>query len=142
MSQMTPAPPAVPNGSTAVRRTFAEIMDDLKKPIPERLIKTKTVPTRKGSYTADYIHHATVRDLLDHYAPGWESRLRIQEANGKVYVICSLTIHAADQSVTREGAGNEEADYDAFGDPSSNAHAQALRRAAMEFGLARELWRK
>src|SRR5690606_24409134 len=105
-------------------------------------ISTKQVKTKKGSYSADYIHHAVIRDLLDFYAPGWEASADVYEAKGLLYVRLALTIHGSDQSATRVGLGNEQSDLDAVGDPSSNAHAQALRRAAMEFGLGRDLWRK
>jgi len=101
------------------------------------------VPTKKGgTYTADYIHHAVVRDLLDFFAPGWESTVSVQGIADKVYVTLRLFIIGSDRSCSREGIGNEDDAIDSYGDPSSNAHAQALRRAAMEFGLGRELWRK
>jgi hypothetical protein len=124
-------------------RPLADILADLAKPIPPRLLKTKKVPKKNGGgYEATYTHHTTIRDLLDFYAPGWEWRLQVYEAKGLLYVIGTLTLHGADGSVSRDGVGNEDSELDGFGDPSSNAEAQALRRAAMAHGLGRDLWKK
>ena len=114
------------------------ILADLRKPIPERLISQKDT----GKYKADYVHHAVIRDLLDYHAPGWWSETRLEGIGGKVYVIVRLTVIGSDGSCAREGIGNEDEHEEGYGDPSSNAHAMALRRAAMEFGLGRALWRK
>ena len=119
-------------------KTLAAILADLRKPVHEKYIKKKDT----GRYQAEYIHHATVRDLLDYYAPGWWSEVRIEHAGDKLYVVVALTIVGSDASCRREGIGNESDDLDGYGDPSSNAHAMALRRAAMEFGLGRNLWKK
>ena len=132
--------------------TLFEILERLRWPVPDRLISTKRVP---GKYDAAYIRHTVVRDLLDLYAPGWESRTSITSLDGRVYVTVSLTLHGSDGSITRDGIGNELDEIEepetsagtakrgpSYGDPSSNAQAQALRRAAMEFGLGRALWKK
>ena len=119
-------------------KTLAEILSDLRKPVPPKYISRKST----GKFSADYIHHTTVRDLLDFYAPGWWSSTKVQGIAGKIYVTVSLTIIGSDGSITREGIGNEDDVVKGYGDPSSNAAAMALRRAAMELGLGRDLWRK
>lgn len=119
-------------------RTLAEILDALREPVSQRHLATKNT----GKFTATYVHHAVVRDYLDLRAPGWEWRVRIEHAAGKLYVIGALTLHGSDGSVTREGVGNEDDSIDGYGDSSSNAEAQALRRAAMACGFCRDLWRK
>ena len=124
-------------------RPIAEIYADLKKDIPARLIRQKDT----GKFEADYVHHATMRDLLDHFAPGWEWTETPRLMDGKVYMTGALTIVGLDEegcptSCTREATGNEDSSVDSFGDPSSNASAQALRRAAMAHGLGRALWKK
>lgn len=125
-------------------KTLAEILRDLRKPIPAKKIKKKKVPIKKGGfYEADYVHHTTIRDLLDYYAPGWETTVHVQGIAGKIYITVRLMITGSDGlSIAREGVGNEDDAMEGYGDPSSNAHAMALRRAAMEFGLGRDLWRK
>lgn len=124
-------------------RRLGDIMHDLALPVPPSKLATKDT----GRFKADYIPHTTVRDYLDHFAPGWEWRTRLFEAGGKIYVTGTLTIiaYAGDDTllkVSRDGTGNEAEDLDGYGDPSSNAEAMALRRAAMAFGLGRDLWRK
>lgn len=161
LSHRTPTAPSVPPSpqanapGTDTSHPFAPrtkplslILTDLTRPIPSRLIKSKRVPTKNGgSYTADFVPHTTIRDLLDFYAPGWEWNVRIAAHDGKMYVVGTLTLHgidanAAPTSQSRDGIGNEDSDLDSFGDPSSNAEAQALRRAAMAHGLGRALWKK
>lgn len=138
--ETTSPTPAVEVVSRAPRsRTLAAILSDFKRAIPERLLRTKKVPG-KGGFEATYCHHTTIRDLLDYYAPGWEWSLRVYEAKGLLYITGTLTIHGSDGSISRDGVGNEDSELDGFGDPSSNAEAQALRRAAMAFGLGRALW--
>ena len=133
-----PAGPAAP-----FLRTLREVVAALALPIPARLVATKKVPTKGGSsYSASYVHHATVRDLLDHHAPGWLWSVRLYDAAGTLYVVGTLTLVGSDGSQARDGIGNEADDLDGYGDPSSNAEAQALRRAAMAHGLCRDLWRR
>jgi hypothetical protein len=121
-------------------KTLSEILQALKEPVPEGLVSVKDAVY----YTADYIHHVDVRNLLDERAPGWWSKVQLFGIAGKVYVVLTLIIHGSDGTITREGIGNapDHLGPTDYGDPSSNAHAMALRRAAMEFGLFREGWRK
>lgn len=121
-------------------KLLGQILHDLRKPVPEKYIQLKDT----GKFKARFIPHTTVRDLLDYCAPGWWSETRIEGIGGKVYVTVRLTIMGSDQSCSREGIGNEDDDLGDkdWGDPSSNAHAMVLRRAAMEFGLGRSLWGK
>lgn len=126
-----------------MHRPLADIYADLARPIPREHLATKKVPTKKGSsYEATYVNHATLRDLLDAMAPGWEWSTSLWYADGNVYVIGTLTIVGNDGRVSRDGIGNADAELDGYGDPSSNADAMAMRRAAMAHGLGRELWRK
>ena len=124
-------------------RPIAEIYADLKKDIPARLIETKDT----GKFTADFVPHYTIRDMLDHFAPGWEWTETPHLFDGKIYLTGALTIVGLDEDGnvtkhTREATGNEDSTVGGFGDPSSNASAQALRRAAMSHGLGRNLWKK
>lgn len=119
-------------------KALADILADLRRPIPGKYIRQKNT----GKFKADYVHHAVVRDLLDYYAPGWEWTEKLFSVDGKVYVRGALTLHGSDHSQTREAIGNEDSELEGYGDPSSNSSAQALRRAAMAHGLGRHLWRK
>ena len=119
-------------------RPLADIYADLKKEPDPRQLSTKDT----GKFKATYMHHAVIRDGLDHYAPGWEWLTNIQGIEGKIYVTGTLIINGSDGRVSRDGIGNEDDDVAGYGDPSSNADAQALRRAAMAHGFCRSLWKK
>ncbi|WP_218081173.1 Rad52/Rad22 family DNA repair protein [Anthocerotibacter panamensis] len=136
-----------PPGPVRVR-AFAEIMADLSRPVPPRLIRTR----QQDGATIPYIPWHTINHLLDHYAPGWEGKIsEIRFSNDRIYVVYALTIHASDCSVTRMATGTEllkgtdrqgKPREIAFGDPSSNAESQAFRRAAARFGLGLHLYEK
>lgn len=140
-----PAIAAAPLSATHEQflKPLRAIVDALARPIPPRLISQKKVPTKKGgSYSADFVHHATICDLLDYHAPGWAWNVCLFDTAGKLYVVGTLTLVGTDGTQARDGIGNADDDLDGYGDPSSNAEAQALRRAAMAHGLGRALWRK
>ncbi|MEM6327432.1 MAG: hypothetical protein AAF791_09975 [Bacteroidota bacterium] len=124
-------------------RPLADIYTDLREDPPASKLATKST----GRFSATYMHHAVVRDFLDLYAPGWEWTVRLQHIGGLLYCIGTLTLWGTDAegrmvSVSRDGTGNERDEVSGYGDPSSNAEAQALRRAAMAHGFCRALWRK
>ena len=129
-------PEPLPDSKTFLR-PLKDIYADLKKPPKQRHLLTKQVP---GKYNATYMPHTWIRNYLDHYAPGWSWQVDIKGVDGKIYVRGTLTIHGLDGSVARDGLGNESEDVSSYGDPSSNAEAQALRRAAMSHGFCRALW--
>lgn len=118
------------------KRPLAEIMADLKKPIPDSVVKSKTLKGNKIRFVPWYNYVK----MLNYYAPGWESESEIRQCGEKTTVTPKLTIHAEECSVTRTGVGIENTDLDKFGDAVSNANAQALRKACAFFGMAIELW--
>ncbi len=59
---------------------------------------------------------------------------------GKVIVVARITIPCAEGFVYREASGQEEEEGIKYGDSSSNAEAQALKRAAAKFGLGLYLY--
>ncbi len=118
-------------------RTIAEIISDLSKPIPERLIRTKTVSGQKIKFLS---WHTAVR-FLDLYAPGWSYEIRhLSGIGGKLVVVSRISILCAEGIVYREATGQEDEDVSSWGDSSSNAEAQALKRAAAKFGLGLYLY--
>lgn len=129
-------------------KTLAEILTDLRKPIPPAKLKEK----RQGGSRITFCPHYTVCDLLDYYAPGWEWSLDATVGHDRFYLVGTLTLHGSDGSITRSATGTEtlkrvdkdtgEEKEHAYGDPSSNAEGMCLRRAAMKCGLGRDLWRK
>lgn len=118
-------------------RPLADIISDLSKPIPDRLIRTKTVSGQKIKFLS---WHTAVR-FLDLYAPGWSYEIRhLSGIGGKLVVVSRISIPCAEGIVYREATGQEDEDVSSWGDSSSNAEAQALKRAAAKFGLGLYLY--
>ncbi|MFN2456043.1 MAG: Rad52/Rad22 family DNA repair protein [Pyrinomonadaceae bacterium] len=124
---------------TEPQRTIADIINDLSKPIPDRLLRTKTV----GGQKIRFIPWHTAVKFLDLYAPGWSYEIRsVTGINNRVIVVARIVISCAEGTIYREATGQEEADVGSYGDPSSNAESMSLRRAAAKFGLGLYLYDK
>ena len=118
-------------------RTIAEIINDLSKPLPARFIKTKTV----GGQKIRFLPWHTAVKFLDLYATGWSYEIRhLAGIGGKLVIVARVVIPCAEGLVYREAAGQEDEDVRGYGDSSSNAEAQALKRAAAKFGLGLYLY--
>ena len=118
------------------RRPITDILTDLRKPISPRFIKQRTF---KGN-RIDFVSWYDLNRLMDFYCPGWEFSLNTSFDGSKVCVIGSLTIKAYEGDFTRSATGNENSDLDTYGDPYSNAEAQAFRRCCARWGLGLHLW--
>ena len=118
-------------------RSITEIINDLAKPIPHRLLKSKTV----GGQKILFLPWHTAVKFLDLYAPGWSYEIRhLTGIGGKLVLVSRISIPCAEGVVYREATGQEDEDVDKFGDPSSNAESMSLRRAAAKFGLGLGLY--
>lgn len=127
-----PTPPAY-------RRGIREIQEDLKKPIPASLLKTKS----KGNNAITFVSWYDVVKMLDWYAPGWCYEIRdITPIGGQTTVVARITIPAAEGDIYREAAGIEDDEVKGYGDTTSNAESMALRRCAAKFGLGLYLYDK
>ena len=130
--EATGTPPDLPE------RTLAEIVSDLKRPIPKRLLSTKTL---KGNKITFCPWHRVVK-LLDHYTDArWDYEVIDKTITASHFLITvRITIHASDRSAFRDGTGIEALEVKGYGDYSSNAESMALRRAAAKFGLGLSLY--
>lgn len=118
-------------------RSIGDIINDLSKPIPARLLRTKTV----GGQKIRYLPWHTAVKFLDLYAPGWSYEVRhVTGIGGKLVIVSRVSIPCTEGVVYREATGLEDEDVDRFGDPSSNAESMSLRRAAAKFGLGLYLY--
>jgi hypothetical protein len=122
----------------AFRRPILEILEDLKKPVDKRFIKTKVL---KGNQI-HYISWYTLTRLLDYHAPGWDWKITTSFDGSRVCVMGELTVKAFEGDFTRSATGNEFSEVEHFGDTYSNAEAMAFRRACARFGLGLALWEK
>ena len=128
--QQTPAP--------VVPLSFAKTLSTLKQPVEPRLIKTREGwRDRNGNqHMVEYVEWHTVADILDRVAPTWSHAVRgIVQIGEMVAVTCAITI----EGVTREGVGTGNADNETG---IKKAEHDALKRAAIKFGIARELYQR
>lgn len=137
---MESMPPPSDATETASRRPLADILADLAKPIPQRHLRTK----KQGGATLTFCPWYRTQKILDHYTRGfWEMEVTsVQTTEERLVVVVRLSIHAAEGIVAREATGTELLSVTAYGDPSSNAEAQAFKRACARFGLGLHLYEK
>ncbi len=118
--------------------SFAKTLSTLKQPVDPRLIKTREGWTdRQGNkHLVEYVEWHAVADILDRVAPTWSHSVRgIVQIGDMVAVTCAISI----DGVTREGVGTGNADNETG---IKKAEHDALKRAAIKFGIARELYQR
>lgn len=142
-----------PVSSAASVQTLHPVIEDAKAPrgdgefstLLKQLsegIRKEDVKQREGwrdrngnSHFVDYVEWHRVADLLDELAPTWSHSVRIIVQIGEyVAAIAAITING----ITREGVGTGSADSETG---IKKAEHDALKRAAVKFGVARELYR-
>jgi len=112
--------------------TPVDVWKELRKPFPKEVIGK--IP--KGGVMLDYVGHAAVTDRLLQVDPTWtwepfavrEDGLPATDKVGNLWI--RLTING----VTRIGVGDGATAKECIGD--------AIRNAAMRFGVALDLWTK
>ncbi|HEX8070639.1 MAG TPA: Rad52/Rad22 family DNA repair protein [Pyrinomonadaceae bacterium] len=125
-------------GAPVVPLAFANTLRTLRQPIDPKLIKTREGwRDRNGQvHAVEYVEWHTVADLLDRVAPTWSHAVRgIVQIGDMVAVTAAITIGG----VTREGVGTGTADNETG---IKKAEHDALKRAAIKFGIARELYQR
>lgn len=117
---------------------FAATLKDLKAPIDPHLIKQREGWRDRNGNThyVDYVEWHTVADILDRLAPDWSHTVREIKDFGPIIIVrVAITIGG----VTREGLGTGTSESELG---IKKAEHDALKRAAVKFGVARELYRK
>jgi hypothetical protein len=117
---------------------FVETLKELSQAVSPELVKQRIGwRDRAGrDHEVDYVEWHAVADLLDRICPDWTHEVTgIKQIGDFVAVTASITI----KGVTRQGVGTGSA-YDEKG--IKKAEHDALKRAAVKFGVARELYRK
>ena len=126
--------------STAIieEEGFEAILAALSEPLPETVIRQRVGwrdPSGEERWV-DYIDWHTAADILDRACPDWSHEVRdITVIGDLVAVTAAITI----KGVTRCGVGVDSAS-DERG--IKGAEHDALKRAAVKFGLARSLYSK
>jgi hypothetical protein len=130
--------PEVESQAEVVAMPFVETLKELSQAVSPELIRQRIGwRDRAGrEHEVDYVEWHVVADLLDRICPNWSHEvLNIKQIGDYVAITASITI----QGVTRQGVGTGSA-YEEKG--IKKAEHDALKRAAVKFGIARELYRK
>jgi hypothetical protein len=126
------------NSEQQARAEFAETLAALKQKIDPSQIRTREGWTDRSGNThiVEYVEWHTVADILDRIVPSWSHSVRsISQIGDLVAVTASITI----DGVTREGIGTGTAESEMG---IKKAEHDALKRAAVKFGIARELYQR
>lgn len=128
-----------PEQSTGEPSPIWDVLQALKEPVPaERLQQREGWKRGDGSVQMiDYIEWHTACDILDENFPEWTHSIKeVSVVADVVYCIVALTI----AGITREGLGCGMLSRGETG--FKKAEHDALKRAAVKFGVARDLYHK
>lgn len=117
---------------------FSTTLKELRKTVDPNLIRQRAGRRdRNGNvHMIEYVEWHTVADVLDDTAPNWAHTVKdIRSIGDIVTVTVAITI----DGVTREGIGTGKAISETG---IKKAEHDALKRAAVKFGIARELYKK
>lgn len=112
-------------------RPLADILGDLRRPIPDHIIQSKQVGARRFRF----ISAKDTVSILDQFAPGWEGHVtNIYAVHDRLFVSYKITLHAREGKFSRESTGSTLLDSSGA-DPAVAGEEQAFRNAAAKFGL-------
>lgn len=117
---------------------FSTTLKELRKTVDPNLIRQRAGRRdRDGNvHMVEYVEWHTVADVLDDNAPNWAHSVKdIRSIGDVITVTVAITI----DGVTREGIGTGKAISETG---IKKAEHDALKRAAVKFGIARELYKK
>ena len=117
---------------------FTATLKELRKHIDPNLVRQREGwRDRNGNVrTVDYIEWHTVADILDETASNWEHSIKDIRTFGDVIAV---TVAISINGITREGIGTGNANSEMG---IKKAEHDALKRAAVKFGIARDLYKK
>lgn len=137
-SAIKPSPAIANKAGQVIPLEFVNTLRALRQPVDPKLVKTREGWTdRQGNrHTVEYVEWHTVADILDRTCPTWSHAVRsVAQIGDAVSVTAAITI----DGVTREGVGTGAADSETG---IKKAEHDALKRAAVKFGIARELYQR
>ena len=117
---------------------FSSTLRELRKNVDPHLVRQREGwRDRNGNVQmVDYVEWHTVADILDETAPNWSHAVKdIREIGNIITVTVAITI----DGITREGIGTGAAQSELG---IKKAEHDALKRAAVKFGIARDLYKK
>ena len=117
---------------------FSSTLRELRKHVDPDLVRQREGRRDNSGnvHMVEYIEWHTVADILDEVAPNWTHTVKDIRAIGDIMIVtAAITI----DSVTREGVGTGRARSETG---IKKAEHDALKRAAVKFGIARDLYKK
>lgn len=117
---------------------FSSTLRELRKNVDPNLVRQREGwRDRNGNVQmVDYVEWHTVADILDETAPNWAHNIKDIQQIGD---IMTVTVAISIDGVTREGIGTGVA-HSEMG--IKKAEHDALKRAAVKFGIARDLYKR
>ena len=123
-------------------QNFDAILAELETPFPPELVEFKPGAVASSGDRAlalAYVDARAYQSRLDASAPGWSNTYRREYPDGRVVIVCVLTV----AGVTREAVGEcllASDDGRIENNAATSAEAQAFKRACAMFGLGRYLY--
>ena len=117
---------------------FSSTLKELRKTVDPNLVRQRAGRRDRNGQThmVEYVEWHTVADILDEHAPNWGHSIKdIRPIGDIITVTVAITI----DGVTREGIGTGRL---ASETGIKKAEHDALKRAAVKFGIARELYKR
>ncbi|MGC2235240.1 MAG: Rad52/Rad22 family DNA repair protein [Pyrinomonadaceae bacterium] len=117
---------------------FTSTLKELRKNVDPELVKQREGWRDRNGNThfVDYVEWHTVADILDETAPNWSHSVKDIRQIGDIFTV---TVAITIDDVTREGIGTGVANSELG---IKKAEHDALKRAAVKFGIARDLYKK
>jgi len=117
---------------------FTSTLKELRKNVDPNLVKQREGWRDRNGNThyVDYVEWHTVADILDSNAPNWSHAVKDIRQIGDIFTV---TVAITIDGVTREGIGTGTADSELG---IKKAEHDALKRAAVKFGIARDLYKR
>ena len=118
--------------------SFSTTLRELRKNVDPNLVKQREGWRDRNGHVqmVDYVEWHTVADILDEKAPDWGHTVKdIRQIGDIMTVTVAITV----DGITREGIGTGLAQNEMG---IKKAEHDALKRAAVKFGIARDLYKK
>src|SRR4051812_11688009 len=117
---------------------FSRTLKELRKNVDPQLVRQRAGRRDQNGHVhmVEYVEWHTVADILDEHAPNWAHTVKDIRPIGE---IVTVTVAITIDGVTREGIGTGKAISETG---IKKAEHDALKRAAVKFGIARELYKR
>jgi hypothetical protein len=136
-SEATPCLPITETETQNNVLDFTSTLRELRKVDPALIRQRAGRRDREGNVQmVEYVEWHTVADILDEHAPNWGHTVKDIRPIGD---IVTVTVALSIDGVTREGVGTGRAISETG---IKKAEHDALKRAAVKFGIARDLYKR